>query len=82
MNIYNINNKKYNINFNLKLYSFYNFIEQLNVSKKYYHNHCNLKNINIKDFDNEYIKNINILEGELLKYYILINNYEYDDNLK
>jgi len=72
MNIYNINNKKYNINFNLKLYSFYFFILMNHFIKKYYHNHCNLKNINIKDFDNEYIKNINILEGELLKYYFKI----------
>ena len=76
MAIYNIINEKYNINFDLKLDTFYNFIESLKESKKYYYDYCNLKNINIKDFDNEYIDNINKLEGELLKYYILIT----DDN--
>ena len=79
MNIYSINNKKYNVNFDLKLDSFYIFIESLKESRKYYHDYCNLENINIKDFDNEYIDNINILKGELLKYYILITN---DDDVE
>ena len=57
---YNIINKKYNVIFNLKLDSFYDFLESLKESKQYYHCYCNLKNINIKDFDNEYIENINI----------------------
>ena len=74
MNIYSISNEKYNINFDLKSDSFHDFIEALKESRKYYHDYCNLKNINIKDFDNEYIDNINILKGELLKYYILITN--------
>ena len=79
MATYHIINEKYNINFDLKLDTFYNFIESLKESKKYYYDYCNLKNINIKDFDNEYIDNINKLEGELLKYYILITN---DDNVE
>jgi hypothetical protein len=74
MNIYTINNKKYNVNFNLKLDSVYDFIQSLKESKQYYHDYCNLKNINIIDFDNEYIENINILKSDLLKYYILIND--------
>ena len=32
---YQIVNKKYNINFDLKLYSFYNFIDSLKESTKY-----------------------------------------------
>ena len=74
MKTYNIINEKYNVNFNLNFDSFDNFIESLKESRKYYYNYCNLKNININDFDNYYIKNINILEGELLKYYMLITN--------
>ena len=74
MSIYHIINEKYNINFDLKLDTFYNFIESLKESKKYYYDYCNLKNINIVEFDNEYIDNINKLEGELLKYYILITD--------
>ena len=62
----------YDVNFDLKFDSFYNFIESLKESKKYYHDYCNSENI--KDFDNEYIDNINILKGELLKYFILITN--------
>ena len=91
---YNVNfdfyisdNKHHNVNFDLKFDSFYNFIESLKESKKYYHDYCNSENI--KDFDNEYIDNINILKGELLKYFILItndNNVEkyviIDDNIK
>ena len=79
MNIYHINNEKYNININLKLDSFHIFIESLKESRKYYHDYCNLENININDFDNEYTDNINILKGELLKYYILITN---DDDVE
>ena len=77
MSIYHIVNEKYSINFDLKLDSFYNFIDSLKKSTKYYSDYCNLKNINIIEFDNEYIDNINILKSELLKYYILITN---DDN--
>ena len=72
MAIYNIINEKYNVNFDLKFDTFYNFIESLKESKKYYYDYYNLKNINIKDFDNEYIDHINILKSNLLKYYILI----------
>jgi hypothetical protein len=79
MNIYSINNKKYNVNFDLKLYSFNDFNDALKESRKYYHDHCNLENINIKDFDNEYIDTINILKSDLLKYYILITN---DDDIE
>ena len=79
MSTYNIINKKYNVNFNLKLDSFYIFIQSLKESKKYYHDYCKLENININDFDNEYIDTINKLEGELLKYYILITN---NDNVE
>lgn len=74
MKTYNIINEKYNVNFNLDFDSFDNFIKSLKESCKYYYNYCNLKNININDFDNYYIKNINILESELLKDYILITN--------
>ena len=90
---YNVNfdfyiseNKHHNVNFDLKFDSFYNFIESLKESKKYYHDYCNSENI--KDFDNEYIDNINILKGELLKYFILLtkdNVEEYvivDDTIK
>ena len=42
MNIYHINNKKYNVNFDLKLDSFYIFIESLKESRKYYYDYCNL----------------------------------------
>ena len=79
MSTYNIINKKYNVNFDLKLTSFNDFIEALKESKKYYHDYCNLENININDFDNEYIDIINIMKGELLKYYILITN---NDNVE
>ena len=78
MTTYNVSNEEYNVNFDLKLNSFHDFIESLKKSKEYYYDYCNLKNINIKDFDNEYIDNINILKGELLKYYILITN-DYDN---
>ena len=61
MSIYHIINEKYNINFDLKLDSFYNFIDSLKESKKYYYDYCKAENINIIDFDNEYIDNINIL---------------------
>jgi hypothetical protein len=65
----------------LKLYSFYNFIDLLKESTKYYSDYCNLKNINIIEFDNEY--NINILKSELLKYYIFItNNNDSDGTIK
>ena len=74
MNTYNIINDKYNVNYDLKLDSFHIFIESLKESKKYYHDYCNLENININVFNNEYIDTINILKGELLKYYILITN--------
>jgi len=77
MNIYRIINIfNSSINIYLKLDSFHIFIESLKESRKYYYDYCNLNNINIKDFDNEYINNINKLEGELLKYYILISNNE------
>ena len=79
---YNIINSKYNVTFDLKFDSFYNFIESLKESKKSYHKylkksyHKYLKksNVNIKDFDNEYVENINILKSDLLKYYILTND--------
>ena len=74
MTTYNVSNEEYNVNFDLKLNSFHDFIESLKKSKEYYYDYCNLKNINIKDFDNEYIDNINILKSDLLKYYILIEN--------
>ena len=70
----NIINEKYNVDFDLKFDSFYNFFESLKESKKYYQKYCKLENINIEDFDNEYLENINSLKGELLKYYILITN--------
>ena len=63
----------------MKFDSFFEFIEQLKESKKYYSDYCKTKNINIIDFDNEYIDNLNILKSELLKYYILITN---DDNVE
>ena len=72
--LYNVFNEKFNIEFNLKFDSFYNFIESLKESKKYYYDLCKKENISIIDFDNEYIDNINIIKGELLKYYILITN--------
>ena len=78
MAIYHIINEKYNINFDLKFDTFYNFIDSLKESKKYYSDYCNLKNINIIKFDNEYIDNINILKSKLLKYYILITNDDVD----
>ena len=65
---YNIINSKYNITFDLKFDSFYNFIESLKESKEYYYNYCEKNNIDVKDFDNEYIDNINILKSDLLKY--------------
>ena len=74
MDTYNINNKKYNIDFAIKFDSFYNFLESLKDSKKYYHDYCNKENINTQDFDTEYINTINILKSELLKSYILITN--------
>jgi len=72
MKTYNVTNEKYKVNFDLKFDSFFEFIESLKKSKKYYHDYCKNNNINIIDFDNEYINNINKLEGELLKYYIFI----------
>ena len=79
-NGYFVNNEKYNINFIVEFDNFINFIKSLKESKKYYHELCENKNIKIIDFDNEYIKNIDILHGELLKYYILIiyNNSDTD----
>ena len=71
---YNIINKKYNVIFDLKFDSFYNFFESLKESKKHYNEYCETNNINIKDFDKEYIDNINIIKSDLLKYYILIND--------
>jgi hypothetical protein len=53
MNIYQYDNEKYNVNFDLKLDSFHDFIETLKESRKYYYDYCNLENINIKDFNNE-----------------------------
>ena len=50
MNIYSIDNKKYNVNFDLESDSFYGFIEALKESRKYYHDYCNLENININVF--------------------------------
>ena len=78
MTTYNIINKNYNVIFDLKLNSFFDFNESLKESKQCYHDYCNLTNINIKDFDNEYIDNINILKSDLLKYYILINDNDVD----
>ena len=72
--IHSVFNKKYDIQFDLKFDSFYNFIDSLKESKKYYYELCKKENINITDFDNEYVNNINIIKGELLKYYILIIN--------
>ena len=77
MSIYHIINEEYNINFDLKFDTFYNFFDSLKESTKHYSDYCNLKNINIIDFDNEYIILINILKSELLKFYILVTN---DDN--
>ena len=79
MNIYQYDNEKYNVNFDLKLVSFHDFIESLKESKKYYHDYCKLENINIKDFDNEYIDTISRLESDLQKYSILI---PYDNNVE
>ena len=79
MTTYNVTNEKYNINFDLKFDSFYNFFESLKESKKYYYDYCKNNNINIVDFDNEYIDNINILKSELLKLYILITNDNSDE---
>jgi len=67
---YNIINKKYNITFNLKFDSFYNFFESLKESNKYYYDYCEKNNINIIFL----IMNINILKSNLLKYYILVND--------
>ena len=64
INLHNIINKKYNINFDLKLDSFYNFIDSLKESKKYYSDYCKTKNI---------------LKSELLKLYIFITNDDSDD---
>jgi hypothetical protein len=79
MAIYHIVNEKYNINFDLKFDTFYNFFESLKESTKYYYDYCKAENINIVEFDNEYIDHINILKSELLKYYILITN---DNNVE
>ncbi len=65
-NSYSVNNEENNINFIVDFDNFINFIKFLKESKKYYHDLCKTKNINIIDFDNEYIKNIDILHGELL----------------
>jgi len=56
---------------------FLNLATRGEETKKYYYEHCKTINIEINDFDNEYLDTINILKGELMKYYILINN---DDN--
>jgi len=74
MSLFTIKNNKYDINYNLNFISFSNFIQSLKESKKYYHDLCKKDNINIHDFDYQYVKNINILQGELLKYFILISN--------
>ena len=66
--------KKYNVTFDLKFDSFYNFFESLKESKKYYYDYCEKNNINITDFNDEYVDNINILKSDLLKYYILVND--------
>jgi len=73
-----IKNKKYNIEFNLNNDSFNNLIQSLNESKKYYHDYLLENNIDVKNFDDEYVKLINILQGELLKYFILINNENFE----
>ena len=79
MTTYNVTNEKYNINFDLKFDTFYNFIDSLKESKIYYYDCYNLENINIVEFDNEYIGNINILKSELLKLYIFITNDDSDN---
>ena len=75
-------NEKYNVKFELELNCFSHFFESLKKSKEYYHNYCNLQNINIIDFDNEYLDTINILKSELLKYYILVTNNLDNDIIK
>jgi hypothetical protein len=79
MKFYLVTNKKYNINFNLVLDTFDNFIESLKVSKNFYHSFCKSNNISIINFDHYYKENIYILQGELLKYYILINDNLYTE---
>jgi len=74
MSIFYITNYKYDIEYELNFDSFNNFIQSIKESKKYYHDLCKKEEINIYDFDNQYIKNIDILQGELLKYFILITN--------
>jgi hypothetical protein len=74
-----ITNYKYNIKYDLNYDTFSNFIQSLKESKKYYYDLCNKNNINTHNFDFQYIKNIDILQGELLKYFILINNDNYQE---
>jgi hypothetical protein len=69
-----ITNYKYNIKYDLNYDTFSNFIQSLKESKKYYYDLCKKNNINTTDFDYQYIKNIDILQGELFKYYILLTN--------
>ena len=71
-----IKNHKYNIEYDIKFDTFSNFIQSLKESKKYFYDLCNKNNINTHNFDFQYIKNIDILQGELLKYYILSTNNE------
>ena len=82
MTIYYVINEKYNINFELKFDTFHNFFDSLKDSKKYYSDCCENENINIIEFNNEYIENINILKSEILKYYILIQNNDNNNNVE
>ena len=50
MAIYRIINEKYKVNCDLKFDSFYNFIESLKESKKYYYDYCKNENINFYHF--------------------------------
>ena len=76
---FTIKNHKYNIEYDIKFDTFSNFIQSLKESKKYFYDLCNKNNINTHNFDFQYIKNIDILQGELLKYFILINNDNYQE---
>jgi hypothetical protein len=56
-----------------------NFINSIRISNKYYHDICIQEEINIIEFDNEYIRYIDKLSGEFIKYYILKDD---DSNIK
>ena len=58
--MYNVNSAKYNVTFDLKFDSFYNFLESLREeSKKHYYDYCEKNNRSDDDDDDRYYKAIN-----------------------